>query len=264
MNSLDDLKQLVISGKLAEALSSAKKLVIKAPLDSGARSTLCALLFVSGEHARAVQQFEAYRQLGGENLLDGFADVLACYEKRGEVLIGKSSPVFPGEQPEWFETHLAALEALADSREDLLVQSLDSMSDTLLTLKGETEAIEFEGFRNGDMRLAPVFEGVFDGQYTWLPFEQIKQIILPARPELIQDFIAMPCMVAMTDGWRRQGHLFGAYPGTEISGSDKAKLSMETHWDEAFEKVDIGQGQQILIVGEDVVPLFSLGSCRFS
>ncbi len=264
MESLDGLKQLVANGQLSEALGAAKKLVTQGPLDSGARATLCALLFASGEPARAVQQFQAYQQLGGENLPAGFAAVLECYEKRSDVLAGKCPPTLAGDPPDWLDGHLKALAALSGGDSQPLVDSLEGLADSLLQLKGETEAIEFTGFRNADARLAPVFEGVFDGEYTWLPLEQVMQVMLPARPELIQDLIAVPCMVAMKGGWRRQGHLFVSYPGSEKSESEKVKLSMETAWDESIEEIDIGLGQQIFFAGEDAVPLFSIGSCRFS
>lgn len=265
MSSLPDLKQFIRSGNLTEALGAAKKLVAQSPLDPGARSDLCALLFASGETDRAINQCKAAAELGGNSLSPDFLQVLEAIEVRENVLTGAVSPNFPGECPAWVPELSTALQSFANGGDTTqLLALLESLSDELDGIDGRCGDLEFEGFRNVDARIALVLEGVFKGEYLWLPLSQLRQVIIPQKPELLQDLFFIPCMVTLKSGWRSQGHLLATYFGTEQSDSGPAKLAMETVWDENYDDLTIGAGQQVFWAGEEALPILSLGSISFS
>ena len=264
MAGLEQVKDCLNEGLLLEALALTKVCVRDNPSDLAARTTLVSLFALQGDFERALQQYQAQRSLGGELLPPIFESLLLAHTHRAAVLSGQSAPNFLDAEPSWAPAFQKALLSLSQTQsESELLSCLSDLNTGLDELSGRNENFEFNGFRNCDSRLAPVLEGVFDGNYTWIPLADISRISIPARPDLAQDLVWCPAIVMLSNNEMKTGHLFSTYPGTAEHGSPKAMLARTVEWDESLESIDVARGQQMFYLGEEPVPLFSLGQCSF-
>ncbi|RYD38351.1 MAG: hypothetical protein EOP87_01755 [Verrucomicrobiaceae bacterium] len=263
MGNLQDIKQQISDGNAVAALASAKAAVRGAPADPSCRSALFSLFAIHGEWARAGEQLENALQLGGDPGLAVYIIILKTISGRDEVLKGLADPHFPAgeDTPAWYPEWKAALNALHGGNPEPLAAVAAERTDVLDSITGFNQEYEFEGFRNCDTRLCGVFEGIFEGKYSWLPFEQVLRISVPARPEMLHDLLWLPVMIHLRKGAPLKGYLFSTYPGTAAHGDDASRLARDTSWNERFESVDLGLGTQLFALGAEVVPVFSLGQC---
>jgi type VI secretion system protein ImpE len=264
MDALLEIKEQVREGHMSGALAAAKAAVRASPSDPSCRSALFALFAANGEWARASEQLDNCLRMGGGVSLAIYGLLLAAVDSREKTMRGEIPAFIPGDQPPvWLASWQEALSALAQGDAEPLAAAAEARFLELDKVKGFNAEYEFEGFRNCDTRLAGVFEGVFNGRYGWLPFEDVMRIAVAERPELIQDLVWLPVMVHLRKGEPVQGYLFSTCPGTAVAGVEAEKLAKTTGWDEAFDAVDIGRGAQLFALGSEVVPIFSLGQCCF-
>ncbi len=263
MGNLQDIKDQVAGGNASAALASAKAAVRAAPSDPSCRSALFSLLAIHGEWGRAAEQLENALQFGADPVLAVYLIILKAIPQREAVLQGTADPHFPAETgtPAWYPEWKAALEDLHSGSSVKLEAAAASRSAELDAITGFNEEYEFEGFRNCDTRLSGVFEGIFEGKYSWLPFEQVLRIAVPARPELLHDLLWLPVMIHLRKGAPLKGYLFSTYPGTAERAGDAGRLARDTAWDERFADVDLAIGAQLFALGAEVLPIFSLGQC---
>lgn len=264
MSALLEIKRQVREGSIAGALSAAKVAVREAPSDVSLRSALFALFAVNGENTRSLEQLEICLRLGGEAGMGTYCAILLAEKEREPVMAGRSAPWSPtGVSPDWMATWQGALAALAAGDPEPLERVAAVRETALSAITGSNFEHGFGGFRNCDTRLCGFFEGIFEGRYGWLPFEDVMSISVPGRPELLQDLVWLPVMFRLRSGDPLAGYLFATVPGTGAAGSDSDKMARSASWDETYETVDIGCGVQLFALGPEVVPVFSLGECEF-
>jgi len=264
MDALLEIKEHVREGRLSGALAAAKAAVRSAPSDASCRAALFALFAANGEWTRASEQLDTCLRLGGDMNLVVYGILLGAVEAREKTLCGELPAFIPGgSTPEWLADWQASLVALAEGNAAPLATAAEARFQDLDRIQGFNTEYEFAGFRNCDTRLAGVFEGIFNGRYGWLPFEDVVRIAVAERPELIQDLVWLPVMVHLRKGQPLQGYLFATCPGTSALGLEEEKLAKSTGWDEAYDEVDLGRGAQLFALGSEVVPIFSLGQCCF-
>lgn len=263
MGDIDEIKRLIGTSDAMGALAAAKAAVRASPSDSSRRSALFSLFAIHGEWARAAEQLDTAIQLGGNPSLAIYQIILRSIPEREKVISGDVIPHFPGreEPPDWFPPWQAALKALAQGDDGPLQAEGLARSASLDRITGFNSHFDFEGFRNCDARISGSFEGVFGGKYSWLPFEEVRRIAVPDRPELLQDLIWLPATVHLHRGDPLNGYLFSTYPGTVENGSDAEKLARNTEWDDRFEATDIGFGAQLFALGAEFISIFQLGQC---
>lgn len=265
MGSLLEIKQNVKEGSLSAALESAKQAVRADPGDASVRAALFVLFAANGEWGKSADQLKNCLNLGGNPGLVSYGALIDANAKRLAVLEGVAEPSFPGgDKPEWVDDWLLALKSLNAGDEDELKRVSEKRLEALNSLTGFNAEFEFEGFRNGDTRLMGFFEGVFEGEYAWLPFEDVLRIAVPERPELLQDFLWLPVMVHLRAGRPMQGYLYATTPHTDVKGNDSERLGRASGWDDRFDDLDIGLGLQWFALGSEMVPVFQLGQCCFN
>jgi protein involved in temperature-dependent protein secretion len=265
MGSLLEIKQQVREGSLSGALTAAKAAVRNAPTDASLRSALFALFAANGEWARASDQLETCLRLGGDPAMALYGIVMGAGKERDAVMNGTSDPHFPaGKVPAWAAPWRCALAALDAGDPSLLASEAQARFEVISSITGFNDEYEFEGFRCCDVRTCGVFEGVFNGRYGWLPFEDVLRIAVPERPEFLQDLVWLPVMVHLRAGSPLQGYLYATSPGTSSAAGEAERLARSTAWDERFEELDISYGAQLFALGDEVVPVFSLGKCCFN
>lgn len=262
MGDLQQIRTQVREGNATGALAAAKAAVRESPSDPTCRTALFSLFAIHGEWARARDQLENAVSMGADASLAVYDVILRSIPERDKVMRGETAPHFPTDSvPEWFPEWQSALAALHAGDDSPLAAAAEKRATDLEKIHGFNEEYEFEGFRNCDTRVCGVFEGVFDGRYSWLPFEEVLRIAVPERPELLQDLAWLAVMIHLKKGEPLKGYLFSTLPGTPERGNDHEKLAKSTGWDERFEAVDIGAGVQLFALGGEIIPLFSLGQC---
>lgn len=265
MGSLLEIKKQVREGSLSGAMTAAKAAVRNAPADASLRTALFALFAANGEWARASDQLETCLRLGGDPALALYGIVIGAGKEREAVMSGTSYPHFPsGKIPFWAAPWRDALAALDAGDSSLLASEAQARFEVISSITGFNDEYEFEGFRNCDVRTCGVFEGVFNGRYGWLPFEDVLRIAVPERPEFLQDLVWLPVMVHLRAGSPLQGYLYATSAGTSSAAGEAERLARSTAWDERFEELDISYGAQLFALGDEVVPIFSLGKCCFN
>lgn len=265
MAVFQEIKERIAAGDAAGALAAAKATVRNAPSDPSARTALFGLFAINGEWARAAEQLETARTLGCDPSLAVYEIILKSISEREKVISGETDPHFPaGDPPVWFASWKGALSSLRSGDDSFLAAAVEERLASLDAINGFNAEFEFEGFRNCDSRLSGVFEGIFEGRYSWIPFEDVLRIAVPERPELLQDFVWLPVMIHLKKGGALKGYLSATYPGTGESGEGSEKLARSTGWDDRFEETDIGRGLQLFALGSEVVPVFSLGQCSLN
>lgn len=265
MGSLLEIKQHVREGSLSGAMTAAKAAVRNAPEDASLRSALFALFAANGEWQRASDQLEICLRVGGDPAMALYGIVIEAGKDRESVMNGTSDPHFPaGRVPSWAAPWRTSLEALDAGDSSLLASEVQARSEAISSITGFNDEFEFEGFRNCDVRTCGVFEGVFNGRYGWIPFEDVLRIAVPERPEFLQDLVWLPVMVHLRAGSPLQGYLYSTSAGTPSLAGEEERLARSTSWDERFGDLDIGYGAQLFTLGDEVVPIFSLGKCCFN
>lgn len=262
MGDLQQVRAQVREGNATGALASAKAAVRDSPSDPACRTALFSLFAIHGEWDRARDQLETAIRMGGDAALAVYDVILRAVSDREKVMSGEAAPHFPGDEvPAWFPEWQSALAALHAGDDGPLAEVAGRRAVDLEGICGFNEEYEFEGFRNCDTRLCGIFEGVFEGRYSWLPFEQVLRLAVPERPELLQDLVWLAVMIHLKRGEPLKGYLFSTLPGTALKGTDAEKLAKSTDWDGRFEAVDVGTGAQLFALGSEIIPLFSLGQC---
>lgn len=265
MADFQEIKRRIAAGDASGALSAAKSAVRESPSDPSLRSALFSLFAVHGEWTRAADQLDTARTLGADISLAVYEVILKTVSDREKVIRGETAPHFPGGQPpDWYPDWQSALAELASGNPELLESVILVRSPQLDQINGFNSEFEFEGFRNCDNRIAGSFEGVFEGRYSWIPFERVLRISVPERPELLQDLVWLPVMIHLKSGEALKGYLYSTYPGTPENGADDERLARISNWDDRFDSIDIARGVQLFALGSEIVPVFSLGTCSLN
>ena len=262
MDVLLEIGEHVKAGRTGSALAAAKAAVRDRPSDPGARIALCVLFAATDDRQRALDQWKLALDLGCGAGFAHYGAMIEAESIRNEVFRGRRVPTFldgcdESRVSEWIEG-LADLEQGDPCR---LGGLLEEFQKPLDAIRGSNREFDFEGFRCCDSRTSWFIEGVFEGDYRWLPLVKLRKIRVPERPELLGDFLWLPVSVQLLDGRLVLGHLFATAPFTAIRGNPAEQMARNAGWDEAFEELDIGLGLQLFGLGSEVVPVFQLGDC---
>jgi type VI secretion system protein ImpE len=240
--------------ELARLLTEVKANPGKAAL----RIYLFQLLCVLGNWERALQQLQVCAQLDAAALpmAQAYREAIRCEVLREEIFAGKRSPHFLGTPPEWGGLLVESLRHLRDganaAADAMRVQAFDMASEVACELDGQPCA----WIADADSRLGPVCEIIVNGQYYWLPFEQIRELRLEA-PEDMRDFVWLPAQLTLANGGEQVALLPARYPGSAAVADDRIKLGHLTEWQEIGEEAWSGLGQKVWISDQGEYPLLA-------
>lgn len=249
---------LLREGKLDEALKALQDAVRKAPSDAKLRVFLFQLLSVRGEWDRALTQLNVAAEMDPATLL--MAQVcrpaLACEALRGEIFAGSRTPLVMGEPQEWLGWLIQAAQLTAAGQhaaaEDLRARALESAPPTPGTIDGAP----FEWIADADSRLGPVLEAIVEGRYYWVPFTNIKTILIE-KPTDLRDMVWAPAHFRWSGGGETVGLIPSRYAGTETSPDPALRLAKTTAWDQQGEATFLGAGQRLFATDVGEFPLLA-------
>jgi len=255
MNASDLFK----SGKLTEAIAAQTQEVKAHPADQNKRLFLFELLAFAGDLDRARKQLDVLRfdQLELEAAAQSYRKLLDAEEKRRLVFTQGAHPEFLHEPGGHVALRLGALNFLRDGQPQEASQLLAKANADAPCPSGKLNGKPFDLLRDADDRFGPVLEVFAQGNYYWVPLEQIEAV-MTKPPRLPRDVLWLP---ARLETKASSGEVFlpTLYPGSHDHADDLIKLGRANDWQTVAGGAALGIGLRLFLAGDEGV---SLADCR--
>ena len=242
-------------GTLADTLVELQTRVRNEPANAKHRIFLFELLAVLGQWDRALNQLNVAGELSAAALamVQMYREALNCEVLRAEVFAGRRSPLVFGQPEQWVALLIEALRLTAAGRigqaEELRTSALEAAAATSGSLRqgagSEDPAQPLEWIADADSRLGPVLEAIVNGRYYWIPFRNIRSVMIE-KPADLRDLVWVPARFLWGNGGEAVGLIPTRYPGSEVSEDDAIRLARKTDWAERGPQTFTGLGQRML------------------
>ncbi|HEY2787153.1 MAG TPA: type VI secretion system accessory protein TagJ [Fimbriiglobus sp.] len=235
------------AGELEEALRLQTEAVDDRPDDPAARLFLFELLALSGRFIDARDQLLAVEtdDPAWPRVRRGFRRLLRAAYRRQR---GRRPELFAG-IPRHAARRWAAIRAIGRNDPGRAVRRIDKANAVSPIISGHLDGREFLGLRDADDRFASVLEVLFNGRYTWVPFEHLRRATLrPALGPL--DAAFRPARIKLATGDEFDGHLPLVYPESEIHGGVFA-CGQEIDYLESDDGPALCIGARVLMTGDE-------------
>ena len=127
---------------------------------------------------------------------------------------------------------------------------------------GDIDGTKFEWLADADMRFGPVLEAVVNGRYFWLPFTQIRSILIEAPTDL-RDAVWLPAKLKLANDGEVIAFIPTRYPGTGSTGTAAERLARATSWADVGADTFVGTGQRVLSTDQADVALMDARAISF-
>lgn len=267
MNKPTSLHTLLRDKGIAQAIADTERSIRAEPTAPTHRWLLFQLLCLTGDWARArtllpaAAHAVAPSKTGAASVAMLYEQLITAEQARDQVFAGLSAPAFLGQAPAWALSLVEALaieslgdQAAADARREAGLADAPSV-------KGWTDKGAFEWLADADSRLGPVCELMHEGQYFWVPMDEVSAIFLP-EPNRIADLVWTPVSLSLVNGQTLQAHMPARYAGSEHA-SDAARLGRETLWREQGSTGTFGIGQKMWMHDAGELALHDVRECHF-
>jgi len=259
------LHALLRTQSLADLRQQAFDTVRHHPSSVRERWLLFQLLCLDGEWERALKQLQTWAKLEpeGEARAQLHRGLIQSEMFRAEVFAGKRTPGFIDAAPAWVETLLAANAQLGRG-EIAMADSLRTaaLNDAPATRGEGPQTGPFDWMTESDSRLGPVCEIAVAGGYRWIPFDQMRSLVLTPTATLT-DLVWRPATVTLRDATVLKGYAPTRYPGSEL-GPDAIKLARQTSWTDIGDTGVIGLGQKTWTTDRGDIGLLALSELHFT
>ncbi|WDU47972.1 type VI secretion system accessory protein TagJ [Taylorella equigenitalis] len=259
------------TNSIDEVIEQTKDKVRKNPDSADLRANLFQLLALKGDWTRAVDSLKLSAEMNSQAQPVAMLYVAAVNAEvdRQNVFQGNGRPAIFGDADEWMGYLIASIEEKDPSKsEELLDKAMElapEVSGTIKTRNGEE--VNFEWLADGDSRLGPMLEFLNNGQYGWVPFNEIESLRI-IEPSGISDLIWSQAELVLTNGRSIVGMVPNRYPGDYASLDDKFNLGHRTEWVPLFESEESeyykGVGQKTYISDLGDYPILEIESIKFN
>ncbi|MFH0878439.1 MAG: type VI secretion system accessory protein TagJ [Lentisphaerota bacterium] len=240
-------EQLVREGRLREALEELQQQVRKEPAAAKHRVFLFQLLSVLGQWERAMTQLNVAADLDAGTMLMAHMGRAALNGEalRAEIFAGRRTPMVFGEPAEWVTWMIEANRLTAQGQ----TQAADSLRARALeaapAIPGRIDDHPFEWVADADARMGPILEMMINGQYFWVPLQQIRELRIEAPADL-RDVVWLPVSCTWINGGSAVGLVPSRYPGSESSSDPAIQMARKTDWVDNGHGATLGLGQRML------------------
>src|SRR5262245_38830291 len=171
-------KELFDAGQLRAAIEEVTREVKANPTDTARRTFLFGLLCFAGEWDRAEKQLDVIGDQDPQSDLGAriYRQNIAAERKRQRTLAGNEFPDFILEAPAYIALQLKALAQIGAGDFSEARALLDRAAEESPVLTGTLDGEPFKNFRDADDLINCVMEVFLQGEYVWLPFEQIRSV----------------------------------------------------------------------------------------
>ena len=248
--------ELIRAGKLDEALSSLKEAVRDDPAEWRQRVFLFQLLSVLGEWEGALAQLNVVAEMNADCMLlaQMYRPALNCEALRTEIFAGKRTPLVFGKPAEWVVWLTQVLKLLSEGNVAAAAELRDRAFEAASAVSGTVSGQPFEWIADADSRLGPILEAVVDGNYYWIPFENIRDIRIE-KPQDLRDTVWLPAYFTWTNEGKSAGLIPTRYAGSERSADGAVKLAKKTDWQDLGHGICCGAGQRMFATDAGEYPL---------
>jgi type VI secretion system protein ImpE len=239
-----DPQQLILEGKLHDALAALQDQVRKDAANPKHRIFLFQLLCVMGQWKRALTQLNVAGELDPATLpmVQTYREAIQCEALRDEIFKAANTPLIFGQPPDWLALMLEALNLDASGNATQAVDARGQAFDAAPATGGTIDGQRFEWMADADGRLGPILEVILNGRYFWVPFQRISRIEFDAPADL-RDTIWTAASFTWTNGAQTVGLVPTRYVGTIASADDGLMLGRRTEWTAA----GFPTGQRMLV-----------------
>jgi type VI secretion system protein ImpE len=262
---VSEIKQLVESGRLDEAVSALTAAVRANPNDSQARVSLFEVLCVAGDYDRAGKQLEVFSQGGANPEIDlavqVYRDLLAGERHRARVFRGEAAPRFLFTPPDYVTRYVELVHTLARSPAEAAAR-LAAVEEETPAFKGRSGAHAFGLFRDADDRVAAVLELFHGSDYVWLPIEQVSRLAI-TPPRRLRELVWVHAQVETSDGSGGDVFLPVRYVGSAESSDPLVRLGRQTTWDAVRDQLVVGLGRRVFLIDDREISVLELGVVEF-
>jgi type VI secretion system protein ImpE len=230
---------------LAETLSSLRDEVRNQPTDGALRTFLFQLYAIRGEWEKAIAQLQAAAQFDvtAIPMAQLYREAIRCELVRLDVFAGKKQPGMLGSPEPWLGYLCEALSHVAAGQWRDAANLRENAFELAPTAGGKIGAEVFEWIADADSRIGPVCEAFINGQYYWIPFNQIQSLQIEP-PSDLRDLIWSPAIVTLRNGGQHPALIPTRYPESE-KAADEFALSKKTTWSEHPNDTWLGLGQRM-------------------
>lgn len=234
-------------------------LIRTSPAKAEHRIHLAQLLMVAGQWERCLQQLQITAQFDPKStaMAQTYRALIQAEVFREQSFNGQRDPLSFRKPENWQELLAEALIARANNQHEIaekFQQQAFYEAPTSTFLINETHA---EWIADGDSRLGPICEAFINGEYYWLPFDQIKKLTLEA-PKDLRDLVWAPAKITLMDFSQHFGFLPSRYVFSYKADNDQLALSALTKWESLYEQSWAGIGQKMLTTNDAEFPLLSI------
>ena len=244
------------SGDPQAALEALQALVRAKPGDAKLRIFLFQLLCVLGDWNRAIRQLKVCGELDPATLsmTQAYREAIICEVYRDKVFAGEKAPLAFGEPAAWLAWLMEAQKLLATGHAIEAAELRARAFDAAPATSGEIDGTKFDWLADADMRFGPVLVAVVNGRYFWLPFAQIRSILIDPPTDL-RDAVWLPAKMKLANDGEVVAFIPTRYPGTGLTGTAAERLARATSWADAGAETFIGTGQRVLSTDQADVAL---------
>jgi type VI secretion system protein ImpE len=237
---------------LAEEMSAAVEALRAAPHSIEPRMALFQFACVTGQWDRARTQLDTMCRLDRETTVFArvYSQLIGCEAERAGVFAGRRKPIVLGQPTPWLAMLVTAFEqeaagTLAAAR-DLRGRALDEATPR----PGSIDGTNFSWIMDADLRLGPILEIIVEGQYRWLPFDNIRRL-RAEEPTSLRDMVWQPATVTLVNEGELSAFVPSRYPGSESYRDDAVRRANATVWVDRGAGDQIGFGQKMLATDVD-------------
>jgi len=252
MNSSERYK----AGQLSQAIDAQIQEVKKSPADQGKRLFLFELLAFAGDLERARKQIDAIQYNEPERDLEvlKYRKLLDAEAKRRQLFSAGVKPGFLAPPPEHVALRLDAVNRLREGRPTEAAAALAQAQEKTPPIRGKLNDKPFALLRDADDLFADVLEVFSQGNYYWLPLEQIDALALVA-PKYPRDLLWAPGHLTVKDGPAGDVFLPVLYPHSHDHADPQVKLGRSTDWQQADGGPVLGVGARLYLVDDGDIGL---------
>lgn len=256
--------ELYRANRLNEAIDAQIQAVKAAPSDHGKRLFLFELCVFAGDLERAKRQIELinYEEPELQVAVLTYRRLLDSETTRRKVFSEGLPPKFLNDfQPEHCTLRVEALARLRAGKEAEAVELLEKAYEATPNRAGRIDDKPFESIRDCDDILGPVIEGSFNGEYFWIPLDNVVR--LERKPHKYpRDLYWAPATLELPES---EGDVFlsAIYPNSHLAQDDQLKLGRVTDWKPSVNGPTQGIGLKLFEVGDDTVPILEFKQIDF-
>ncbi|HVG19895.1 MAG TPA: type VI secretion system accessory protein TagJ [Blastocatellia bacterium] len=257
-------KALYEAGELQAAIDEVTRAVKADPGDTRQRTFLFELLCFAGDFDRAERQLDVlgHQSAKSEVGVQVYRNNIKAERDRRSLFAGGLHPYFLTEPPPYVELHLDAINRMREGNFDEARRLLDRAEEERPTLTGKLDGEQFLDFRDYDDVIGPVLELIVQDHYTWLPFEQIKQIEIGA-PKQLRDLMWVAARIESTDGTIGEVFIPALYSGSSDHPNDQVRLGRMTDWKKIEKDLFLAAGLRLFLVDNEDKAMLEVRSVEF-